>query len=121
MDGLDCWPAISSGATPVARQNLMFAVQPDRGPRQHALRDGPWKLVRIGQPPCDRPVESLFQLDDDPNEKRDVLKANSDVASRLRKMMDDWILIAPKGEASYSLEPHPGWVTPKDWAKVAVE
>lgn len=36
-------------------------------------------------------------------------------------MMDDWIRLAPPGEASYSLETHPGWVTPKDWAKVAVE
>ncbi len=121
MDGMDCWPAISRGATPVPRQNLIFAVQPDRGPRQHALRDGPWKLVRIGQAPCDQPVESLFNLEDDPNEKRDVIQANPEVASRLRKMLDDWIRLAPAGEASYSLEPHPGWVTPKDWAKVAVE
>ncbi|MEP7365266.1 MAG: arylsulfatase [Acidobacteriota bacterium] len=121
MDGMDCWPAISKGAAPVPRQNLIFAVQPDRGPRQHALRDGPWKLVRIGQAPCDQPVESLFQVEEDPNEKHDVLQANSEIASRLRRMMDDWIRLAPGGEASYSLVPHPGWVTPKDWAKVAVE
>jgi arylsulfatase A-like enzyme len=96
-------------------------VQPDRGPRQHALRDGPWKLVRIGQAPCETPAESLFNVEDDPNEKRDLLAANPEAAARLRKLMDEWIALAPKGEASYSLEPHPGWVTPKDWAKVAVE
>ncbi len=121
LDGSNWWPAISTGAVPVPRKNLIFSVQPDRGPRQHALRDGPWKLVRIGQAPCDTPVESLFQVEDDPNEQKDVLKANPDVASRLRRMMDEWLKLAPTGEASYSLEPHPGWVTPKDWAKVAVE
>jgi arylsulfatase A-like enzyme len=121
LDGLDFWPAVSRGAPPSPRQNLLFAVQPDRGPRQHALRDGPWKLIRIGQTPCDTPVESLFQVEDDPNEKRDLIQTNPDVASRLRRMMDDWIRLAPTGEASYSLEPHPGWVTPKDWSKVAVE
>lgn len=119
-----CWtlfrrPVISQGAAPVAPRNLIFAVQPEIGPRQHALRDGPWKLVRIGQAPS--PVESLLQVEDDPNEKQDVIQAHPEVASRLRKMMDDWITVAPTGEASYSLEPHPGWVTPKDWAKVAVE
>jgi arylsulfatase A-like enzyme len=121
LDGMSCWPAIGAGVAPVSRQNLLFAVQPERGPRQHALLDGPWKLVRIGQAPCDAPVESLFQIEDDPNEKRDLLAANPDVAARLRRQMDDWIRLAPPGEASYSLEPHPGWVTPKDWAKVAVE
>jgi hypothetical protein len=85
------------------------------------VRDGQWKLVRIGQAPCDTPQESLFQLEDDPYEKRDLLQANPEMASRLRRMMDEWIRLAPVGEASYSLEPHPGWVTPKDWAKVAVE
>lgn len=121
LDGQDFWPAISAGAAPRARQNLCFAVQPDRGPRQHALRDGPWKLVRIGQAPCDVPSEMLFHVEDDPNEQRDVLQANPEVAARLRQLMEEWIRLAPKGEASYSLEPHPGWVTPKDWAKVAVE
>lgn len=121
MDGMNFWPAISQGAAPVARQNLLFAVQPDRGPRQHAVRDGSWKLVRIGQAPCDTPVESLFNVEDDPNEQRDLIKDNPEMAARLRRMMDDWIRQVPAGEASYSLVPHPGWVTPKDWAKVAVE
>lgn len=121
LDGENFWPAIKGAAGPRERSNLLFCVQPDRGPRQHALRDGPWKLVRVGQAPCDAPVESLYQVEEDPNEKRDLLASNPDVAARLRKLMDEWIGRAPKGEASYSLEPHPGWVTPKDWAKVAVE
>jgi arylsulfatase A-like enzyme len=121
LDGIDCWPAIAQGAAPRPRQNLLFAVQPDRGPRQHAVRDGAWKLVRIGQAPCDSPVESLFNVEEDPYEKRDVIQARPEIAARLRRMMDEWIKLAPSGEASYSLEPHPGWITPKDWAKVAVE
>lgn len=121
LDGENFWSSISGVNAPRERRNLLFCVQPDRGPRQHALRDGPWKLVRVGQAPCDSPAESLFHVEDDPNEKRDLLSANPEVAGRLRKLMEEWIALAPKGEASYSLEPHPGWVTPKDWAKVAVE
>lgn len=121
LDGVNLWPVVTGVSAPGERRNLLFCVQPDRGPRQHALRDGPWKLVRIGQAPCETPAESLFNVEDDPNEKRDLLAANPEIASRLRKLMEDWIAFAPKGEASYSLEPHPGWVTPKDWAKVAVE
>ena len=115
LDGLNLWSTIQGQTPPVDRQNLLFAVQPERGPRQHALRDGPWKLVRLAK------EESLFHIDDDPNEKNDVLAANPEIAARLRKLMDAWIRLAPPGEASYSLEPHPGWITPKDWAKVAVE
>jgi arylsulfatase A-like enzyme len=121
LDGEDFWPAISSGAAPRERRNLLFAVQPDRGPRQHAVRDGAWKLVRIGQAPCDTPVEALFNIDADPHEKNDLLASQPDVAGRLRQLMDAWIKAAPPGEASYSLQPHPGWITPRDWSKMAVE
>jgi len=121
VDGMDWWPAISQGKAPVERKDLFFCVQPERGPRQHAVRDGEWKLVRIGQAPVDTPKEMLFQVERDPNEKDDVIAANPEVASRLRGLMETWIKQAPPGEASYSLEAHPGWITPKDWSKVAVE
>ncbi|MDZ4798940.1 MAG: arylsulfatase, partial [Bryobacteraceae bacterium] len=121
LDGMNFWQAVSQGSLPVPRQNLLFAVQPDRGPRQHALRDGPWKLVRIGQAPSDQLREMLFNVEEDPNEQKDLLASQPEVAARLRRMMEDWIRLVPPGEASYSLDPHPGWVTPKDWAKVAVE
>ncbi len=121
LDGMNHWPAIQGSAAPQPRRNLLFCVQPDSGPRQHALRDGPWKLIRIGQAPCDVPQESLYNIDNDPYEKNDLLQQQPEIASRLRKLMEDWIKLVPPGEASYSLTPHPGWVTPKDWAKVAVD
>jgi len=121
LDGENFWPAISSGAQPRERRNLLFCVKPPRGPRQHALRDGAWKLVRFGEAPCDKIEEHLFQVEDDPNETRDVLRENPEVAARLRGLMDAWIQQVPPGEASFSLEAHPGWVPPKDWAKVAAE
>jgi arylsulfatase A-like enzyme len=121
LDGVDWWRTLSRSLPPAPRENLLFAVQPDTGARQHAVRDGAWKLVRIGQAPCDSPRESLFHIDEDPNEKRDLIGDRPEIAARLRGMMDDWIRQAPPGEASYSLTPHPGWVTPKDWAKVAVD
>jgi arylsulfatase A-like enzyme len=121
LDGMNHWSTIQGSAPPQPRQNLLFCVQPDRGPRQHALRDGPWKLIRIGQAPCDVPRESLYNIENDPYEKNDLLKEQPEIASRLRTLMESWIALVPPGEASYSLEPHPGWVTPKDWAKVAVD
>lgn len=74
LDGMDCWPYISRGAPSRPRENLLFAVQPDRGPRQHALRDGPWKLVRIGQASSAEFSESLFHIEDDPHEERDIIQ-----------------------------------------------
>ena len=121
LDGADWWPTIREGKAPVGRENLFFCVQPERGPRQHAVRDGKWKLVRIGQAPVDTPKEMLFDVESDPNEKQDVIGAQTEIAARLRGLMEKWIGQAPKGEASYSLEPHPGWITPKDWSRVAVE
>lgn len=121
LDGENWWPVISQGKAAVARENLFFCVHPERGPRQHALRDGKWKLVRIGQSPIDAPKEMLFDVEADPNERQDVLSTHSEVADRLRGLMEKWIRQAPMGEASYSLEPHPGWITPKDWSRVAVE
>ncbi len=121
LDGVNCWPAISQDKVPVERKNLFFSVQPERGPRQHAVRDGKWKLVSIGALPTDKPKEMLFDVEQDPGEKQDVIVDNSEIANRLRGLMEAWIEQAPPGEASYSLEPHPGWITPKDWSRVAVE
>ncbi len=121
LDGINCWPVICQEKAPIERKNIFFSVQPERGPRQHAVRDGEWKLVQIGSSPVETPKQMLFDVEKDPGEKLDVIAGNPEIANRLRGLMQKWIEQAPPGEASYSLEPHPGWITPKDWSRVAVE
>ena len=113
LDGIDLWPQLSAGKV-IERGELFFAVQGDTGPKQHALRLGPWKLVRIGA------TEHLFDVVNDPDEKNDVAAANSERVNYLRARMDKWIALHPPSEIITSQHPHPGWVPPSDWAQAAV-
>lgn len=117
LDGVSVWQALHGRAMP-ERDTLFFCVQPDQGPRQYALRSGEWKLVRTGGTGGQ---EMLFHLPSDPAENHDRLSTEAERAAELRRKMDEWIALEPPGEASYSLKPHPGWITPKDWSKVATE
>ena len=114
LDGVNLWPALFERRN-VEREELFFAVQGDAGPKQHAVRLGEWKLVRIG----DR--ESLFQISTDPEETADVIAQHAERASDLRARMNRWIRLHPPAEVITSQHAHPGWVPPADWAKAAIE
>jgi hypothetical protein len=97
------------------RQELFFAVQGDTGPRQHALRLGDWKLVRIAA------SESLYNLAADPEEQHDRASGEPERVTDLRRRMDKWIALHPPAEIITSQHPHSGWVPPSDWAQAAVK
>lgn len=113
LDGTNLWPELSSGGTR-ERDELFFAVQAEAGPKQHALRLGDWKLVRIGA------ADSLFNLAADPEEKNDVASQHSARVKDLGARMDRWIALHPPSEIITSANPHPGWVPPSDWSQAAV-
>lgn len=117
LDGVSPWPALTKGS-PGPRETLFSSVQGESGPKQHAYREGPWKLVRIEEP---QPREMLFHLVEDPNEQVDRLKAAPDVAKRLRERLVEWVRSAPRGEVSPAGVASPGYVVPKDYATVAVQ
>lgn len=114
LDGMNLWPQLSTGRTE-ARSELFFAVQGDAGPKQHALRLGDWKLIRIGA------VESLFNVASDPEEKNDVAAAQPERVKDLRTRMDRWIALHPPSEIITSQHAHPGWAPPSDWSQAAVK
>jgi arylsulfatase A-like enzyme len=114
LDGSDLWPQLSSGGT-AAREELFFAVQGDTGPKQHALRRGDWKLVRIAG------SESLYNIGADPEEKYDLAVRAPERVADLRARMDKWIALHPPAEIITSQHPHPGWVPPSDWSQAAVK
>jgi arylsulfatase B len=114
LDGVDLWPVLSTGRTE-PRGNLFFAVQGDRGPKQHALRSGDWKLVRIDT------TEFLFNIANDPEEKNDVAPQFPGQVKDLSARMDKWIALHPPSEIITSQHPHPGWVPPSDWSQAAVK
>lgn len=118
LDGVSHWGALRTGSLAGPRSSLFSSVQDAKGPRQHAFREGPWKLVRIESAPA---WELLFQVEDDPSETSDRLQEEPEVAERLRKRLKGWVALQPPGEANFAGGAHPGYVVPKDYAKVAVE
>jgi arylsulfatase A-like enzyme len=114
LDGMNLWPELSTGKTR-ERDELFFAVQAETGPKQHALRLGEWKLVRIGT------TESLFNVVSDPDEKNDMAAQHPDRVKDLSGRMDKWIALHPPSEIITSANPHPGWVEPADWSQAAVK
>jgi arylsulfatase B len=117
-DGNNLWPVLSGAEPARPRGELFFAVQQETGPKQYALRDGDWKLVRILS---DTPAQHLFHIAADPYEKSDLAAAEPARLAQLAQAMDRWIALHPQGDVMVTSSPHPGWTTPRDWAKVAVE
>ena len=114
LDGLNLWPQLTGAASSIPRENLFFCTQPETGIKQYALRDGDWKLVRTLSDP---PVQELFNIKLDPEEKTPLAAGSSPLVQKL----DAWIALHPKGDYFYTSTPHPGWVAPKDWSKTAVD
>ena len=114
LDGANLWPQLSSGRIE-ERGELFFAVQAETGPKQHALRLGDWKLVRIDS------KEMLFNVAADPEEKTDLAPQQPERVKDLRTRMEKWIALHPPSEIITSQHAHPGWVPPSDWAQAAVK
>jgi len=114
LDGQNLWPQLTGAAPSVIRNNLFFCTQPETGIKQYALRDGDWKLVRTMSNP---PQQELFNIKLDPGEQTPHPAGQSPMIKKL----DDWIALHPAGDVFYTSTPHPGWITPKDWAKTAID
>lgn len=120
LDGRNLWPLLSAGRTE-PRDELFFAVQAETGPKQHALRSGDWKYIRIEATPKAPAQEFLFEVSSDPEEKDDRIAREPARAADLRARMEKWIALHPPAEVIVSGRPHPGWVQPSDWSKAAVD
>ncbi len=79
FDGINLWPAIAEGK-PAPADRIMYWKTPNRW----AVRKGPFKLV------TGKKLESaeLFNLADDPLEKRDIASKNAQKTAELKVLLD---------------------------------
>jgi arylsulfatase A-like enzyme len=68
---------------------------------QHAIRRGPWKLVRSARPNA----RQLFNIDEDPAERIDLALKDPDRVAALGRELDTWMDALPP--------PNPEWITVK--------
>jgi len=99
-DGMDLLPLLKPAAATGPDRALFwrFDTQWDR---QHAVRRGPWKLVRSGP----KPARQLFNIIEDPSERNDLSAENPEIAAGLAKELDAWMASLPT--------PNPEWITLK--------
>jgi len=96
LDGVNLLPYLCGERTDPPHEVLCW-----RWIAQSAIRDSRWKLLRAG----DR--EYLFDLVEDPSERRNRLTEFPEIAQRLRQRLDAWLQeLQPPGPTTQS--PSPG-------------
>jgi arylsulfatase A-like enzyme len=119
LDGVNVWEEVAGGRTR-ERENLFWAVH-ESAARQLAVRDGKWKYVRIDPHGGGQSQDLLFDLAADPNEKNNLAGNELARVKAMHARAEQWAATHPKAEVFRTLGPHPGFVSPKDWATLAVE
>jgi arylsulfatase A-like enzyme len=116
FDGLNLWPSLVSGKSQ-PRENLFWSVETARVFRM-GLRHGAWKLVR--EIPREGEMRTyLFDLEEDPNEKKDLSTKNKKITAELAALAAEWQALAPDNTEPLSEQPPPGWRAPSQWAEAA--
>jgi arylsulfatase A-like enzyme len=115
FDGRNLWPALTSGRTE-PRQDLCFVHEGGRYIRL-AILHREWKLVRE-EPASAPPVNYLFQIEDDPEERRDLASAHPDLVATLTARLDAWRRLHPPDGVRERPRPE-GWTAPPLWAEAA--
>jgi arylsulfatase A-like enzyme len=88
-DGIDILPILRGESRNVDRQLFWRIAQPDR--QQKAVRSGRWKLVVDGSGRGAAISDwLLFDLQDDPGERRDLAARHPDIVVRLTQLLADW-------------------------------
>lgn len=82
LEGMDLMP-ILSGSAPEVERTLFWRIDA-YGQTQQAVRSGEWKLL------VDGGASLVFNLKDDPGERRDLANLRQDIARRMRPLLDDW-------------------------------
>lgn len=100
-DGIDLLPYLKPVIAATGPDRALFWRFDTQWDRQHAVRRGPWKLVRSGP----RPARQLFNISEDPSEKNDLVVKNPEMAAKLAGELDAWLATLPP--------PNPDWITVK--------
>lgn len=119
LDGRNMWPQIT-GAAEVEREPMFFACKRNEtADYQFGLRHGPWKLIREINASKPSPPDLLFHIGDDPQEQKNLAASQPEVVKRLAAELDRWRALHPKTDIDSSMNPHPGWFPPRDYAEAA--
>jgi arylsulfatase A-like enzyme len=100
-NGLDLLPYLKRGISATGPDRALFWRFDTQWDLQHAVRRGPWKLVRSGP----KPARQLFNISEDPSEKNDLIAKNPEKAAELAGELDAWMANLPP--------PNPDWITVK--------
>ena len=87
LDGDNVWNFISNEKNGTDERELYL-----RTPDQFALRKGDWKLIHFGKS-LDDATEELFNIKNDPNERKNVLKDYPEVRNELFQDLESQIKI----------------------------
>ena len=86
VNGVSILPTLLGRAEQQKRREYLYWEFNERGGKQ-ALRTGDWKAIRTGMAKDPNGPLQLYNLRDDPGEKRDVAAANPEVVKRIEKLM----------------------------------
>jgi arylsulfatase A-like enzyme len=82
LDGINILPTLA-GESPIVERQLFWRIaRPER--QQKAVRSGRWKLLRDGN------HHLLFDLAQDPGERRDLAAERPELVVRLKALLADW-------------------------------
>ncbi len=118
LDGIDMWPALSQGKK-IDRPAMLLNTTPVNG----AVRVGDWKLVvKRGEEDPDNPEQSktgpatteLFNLIEDPYEKKNLASDQPEKVKELQKVLNDFAsqAVAPKSRPKAK-----NYQSPKVWGE----
>jgi arylsulfatase A-like enzyme len=113
MDGMNLWPALSGQRELPERENLFFSIMTGKNAPHYALREGRFKLIRLGG------KEELYDVESDPAEKNNLLPEREADARPLREKMNAWAALAPADSPTPSTAAPAGFRSPADWASLA--
>ena len=93
VDGHDLWPYFSEHQGTRPQQFLMHFPHKHRSSYYTMLRSGDWKLVYHYRRPAAKAME-LFNLKQDPNESKNVVSREKDIAQAMLKVMREALIEA---------------------------
>lgn len=120
INGLDLGPALAGSADVPGRELYFYTAMEGDQSEQLAVRTPRWKLIVLGpvlgeEGPGEAHQVLLFEIADDPEERRDVASEHPDVVARLAAKLAAFRSLQPDDAIAPYLEGSEGFVAPRDW------